>query len=311
MSQRLILALGPSLIASYGMWGELRDITQAYVQSNDKLARYILARLLKKIQAYYLRDTLLEVIRPLYGIVEAGAYWFRTYQEHHIKELQMKPSTFDPCLLFRTDGPNTFGITGLQTDDTFSFVTGDLSRTEEEKVAKFRTKPKTVLEERQPLELNGGRIELRDGDILFSQKGQVNQLRAIDQTAEDAAQQYVAQRARGAYISSICQPDTAFDLSTAAQVKEPEKSDFDALNARIRWQIGNPARGLRFVPLDLSCAKLYIFTDGSFANNKDLTSQLGFVIVLANEVARTDSEFESAATSCIGIRPNVSESHEA
>jgi hypothetical protein len=292
MSQRLIFALGPSLIASYGMWGELRDITQAYVQSDDKLARYILARLPKEIQGDYPRDTLLEVIRPLYGIAEAGAYWFRTYQEHHIKELKMKPSTFDPCLLFRTGGPETFGITGLQTDDTFSFVTKDLSRTEEEKIARFRAKEKTVLEEKKPLEFNGGRIELCEGDIRFSQKGQVNQLRTIDPAAEDAAQQYVAQRARGAYISSICQPEAAFDLSTAAQVREPEKDDFAALNARIQWQIDNPARGLRFIPLDLSCAKLYIFTDGSFANNKDLTSQLGFVIALANEVSRTHSEFE-------------------
>ena len=53
----------------------------------------------------------------------------------------------------------------------------------------------------------------------------------------------------------------------------------------------NPARGLRFIPIDLARAKLYIFTDGSFANNKDLTSQLGFIIVLGNEVSRTTSEF--------------------
>jgi hypothetical protein len=31
-------------------------------------------------------------------------------------------------------------------------------------------------------------------------------------------------------------------LSIAAQVREPEKDDFAALNARIQWQINNPAR---------------------------------------------------------------------
>ena len=30
-------------------------------------------------------------------------------------------------------------------------------------------------------------------------------------------------------------------------------------------------------------AKLYVFTDASFANNKDLNSQIGYIIVLANE----------------------------
>jgi hypothetical protein len=146
--------------------------------------------------------------------------------------------------------------------------------------------------EGEPLEFNGGRIELHEGTILFQQKGQVNQLRTIDPKDKDAAQQYVAQRARGAYISSVCQPEAAFDLSIAAQVKEPEKADHEALNTRIQWQINNPARGLRFVPLDLTRTKLYIFTDGSFANNRDLTSQLGFIVVLANEITRTSSEFE-------------------
>jgi hypothetical protein len=37
---------------------------------------------------------------------------------------------------------------------------------------------------------------------------------------------------------------------------------------------------------------MYIFTDGSFANNKDLTSQLEFVIVLAIEISRTEADFE-------------------
>jgi hypothetical protein len=42
-------------------------------------------------------------------------------------------------------------------------------------------------------------------------------------------------------------------------------------------------RGLTFLPLQLATAKLFVFVDGSFANNKDLTSQLGYAIILANE----------------------------
>jgi hypothetical protein len=47
--------------------------------------------------------------------------------------------------------------------------------------------------------------------------------------------------------------------------------------------MNNPNRGLTFVPLKLKEVKLFIFTDGSFANNKDLSSQLRFVIVIATE----------------------------
>jgi hypothetical protein len=51
----------------------------------------------------------------------------------------------------------------------------------------------------------------------------------------------------------------------------------------------NIDRGITYVPLDLSTAKLYVFVDGSFANNKDLSSQLGYEVILANEVDREDS----------------------
>ena len=40
--------------------------------------------------------------------------------------------------------------------------------------------------------------------------------------------------------------------------------------------------------LDLSSVKLYVFINGSFANNKDLSSQIRFEIILANEVAGDD-----------------------
>ena len=53
----------------------------------------------------------------------------------------------------------------------------------------------------------------------------------------------------------------------------------------------NIDRGLRYVPVDLANAKLMVFVDGSFANNKDLSSQLGFVMMLVNESAETDNTF--------------------
>jgi hypothetical protein len=34
------------------------------------------------------------------------------------------------------------------------------------------------------------------------------------------------------------------------------------------------------VPLDISSLSLLVFTDASFANNKDLSLQIGFVIIL-------------------------------
>ena len=92
--------------------------------------------------------------------------------------------------------------------------------------------------------------------------------------------QYVAQRVQGAYIATVCQPEAAFDLSFAAQFIGTKEEHAKALNKRL--QIESATRGLRFVPLDISAFELVIFTDGSFANNDDFSSQIGFVIVVAD-----------------------------
>ena len=49
-------------------------------------------------------------------------------------------------------------------------------------------------------------------------------------------------------------------------------------------------RGLHYIPLDPKTWKVMVFTDGSFANNKDLSSQIGYVVCLVNE-KRTEDRF--------------------
>jgi hypothetical protein len=46
------------------------------------------------------------------------------------------------------------------------------------------------------------------------------------------------------YIATVCQPEAFYNLLVAAQATEIEKSEVDALNKRIQWQIENAARGL-------------------------------------------------------------------
>src|SRR4051812_33052277 len=65
-SQRLIIALAPSLMQQ-GIKLLLRDITQAYVQSNTALNLQILANLPKELQAHYPEGTIMVVQKPLYG----------------------------------------------------------------------------------------------------------------------------------------------------------------------------------------------------------------------------------------------------
>jgi len=113
-SQRLILALAPTLLRQgCVLW--LRDITQAYVQSQSELARVVLARLPVQIRSNYPANMVMRVIKPLYGIAEAGTHWWATYHSHHLKKLQMVTSTYDPCLLI-SSAENPVRVPG-QTGD--------------------------------------------------------------------------------------------------------------------------------------------------------------------------------------------------
>jgi hypothetical protein len=69
----------------------------------------------------------------------------------------------------------------------------------------------------------------------------------------------------------------------AAQAHNSDSDDLKRFNKRLKWQMEHLDRGLSYVHVNLNAAKIFIFADGSFANNKDLSSQLGFLMVLAHE----------------------------
>ena len=62
--------------------------------------------------------------------------------------------------------------------------------------------------------------------------------------------QYITQCAKGAYIASVCQPKTSFNLFFAAQVINPKKANTKKLNKHLSWQIQNLHKGLKFVKLE-------------------------------------------------------------
>jgi hypothetical protein len=132
----------------------------------------------------------------------------------------------------------------------------------------------------EPIYFNGVILKLEaTGSISISQSRQTKKIELVKNSDE-----YIAQRARGAYIATVSQPERAFGYSFGAQVSgEPTDEQIKFLNKQLTWQLDNPDRGLRFVPLDLASLGIAVFADSSFANNSDKTSQIGFVIVLTDK----------------------------
>jgi hypothetical protein len=71
-------------------------------------------------------------------------------------------------------------------------------------------------------------------------------------------------------------------LSFAAQSIEISSENIATLNKRLQWQIDNHFRDIKYVKLDSTKLRLMIFTNSSFANNRDLFSQIDYVICLTN-----------------------------
>jgi hypothetical protein len=195
----------------------------------------------------------------------------------------MKTSIYDPCLLVTTAESGCFGLMGMQTDDTLGLNDSTFATRESDEMT-FLAKDRQTLTEDEPLIFNGCILTVNGPHLRLKQKNQGQKLEAaIDRKT------YIEQRARGAYIATTCQPMASFDLSVAAQIPNPSKNDIAKLNRRIEWQKQNVDLGLSFVPIDLNIMKLYAMVNASFANNQDLSSQIGYVIILGNETTENES----------------------
>ena len=186
----------------------------------------------------------------------------------------------------------------MQTDDTLLLIDSAFAKVEENELrkAQFLSKEREELTVQNPIKFNGGQLTMKENSLELTQERHCQNLGAVLHEAVNLTSscgvirksilpkgQYIAQRARGVYIATVCQPEAAYDLSTAAQVTSPTEQDEKKLNKRLKWQSDNASRGLRFVPLKTEASlRLIVFTDASFANNADLSSQIGYVIALAD-----------------------------
>jgi hypothetical protein len=296
MSQRTILVL-TACISDCHLY--LRDITQTYVQSKTFLNRRFFIRSSPELNLS--KDSILRVVKSLYEVLEAGAHWFNTYQKHHKNNLMMIESTFDSCLL-HIEFINHFGLVDIQTDDTLILADDEFVTLEQNELARahltFKQREKLI--STISIKFNDGLISFSDNFLLLTQSKQFDQIRLIDvKTSVDltssrdeirkmiiSKDQYIAQRARGAYIATVSQSEASFDFSFDAQIINPKEEDAKRLNQRLQWQLNNSTRGLRFVLLHVNQnqLKLMIFIDAAFANTLDLHSQIGYVICLTNDI---------------------------
>ena len=109
--------------------------------------------------------------------------------------------------------------------------------------AKLLAKDKETLSQDTSPKFNGAVVAQKDDIIMITQEEYCKTLQCVKamnhtirgsrgRVRENATpkEQYIAQRARGAYIASLTQPEASYDLSKAAQVTDPSEEDISFLN---------------------------------------------------------------------------------
>jgi hypothetical protein len=167
----------------------------------------------------------------------------------------MTQFTYDSCLLYIIIiiiiSHIDIKIMSMQTDDTLILADQSFAVVEKEAIhsAKIMTKAREQLTFKNSLKFNDTRIERIDSNdnIYFRQETHIQDIQliqSIDTIITSARgkmriklitkEQYVAQRARDAYLTFICQSEASFDLSHAVQSTEMSSDDVNALNKRLQ-----------------------------------------------------------------------------
>jgi Reverse transcriptase (RNA-dependent DNA polymerase) len=76
------------------------DVTQAYLQSAEKLLRDVYIKPTKELSME--PGQLLKLLRPLYGLADSGDYWGRTLSNHLREDLGMGQQLETPHCFLRT-----------------------------------------------------------------------------------------------------------------------------------------------------------------------------------------------------------------
>jgi len=274
-SIRLLLALAHA--SDFDIW--TADVTQAYLQSTDPLLRDIF--ITKPIPEFELAPhECVKLMKPLYGLCDAGDLWAASMDKHHRVDLGLTPMRSDPAFYISTKDGKINGFSGSYVDDMLR--AGD---------ATFRSHCRTTHEtfdmgneEPLPGPFTGFYIaKAEDGALLQHQKSYLKNLETLPMDADFPA--FRSMRMKLAWLVHT-RADCLFEISQLAQVtverfNKDRKSSITRLNKATRFAVDNPL-AIRIPKLDMETIKVVGFADASFANNYDLSTQLGHIVFLCD-----------------------------
>ena len=191
----------------------------------------------------------------------------------------MKSFLLDPCSTYKKDQGLLMGVTGIIVDDTIDAGNLAFIKEEDQKSERFVMNPKQI----SCFEFSGMRIEQRGSTISLEQQDYISGINRPSAIKPDSK---VFQTIRGkiSWCVHSTRPDVAYYGAKLAQIKA-EKVTVDEMKllrraVRALWQ---RSVQLKHRKLDLNTISLAVYSDAGFATNWDMSSQLGFIVLLVDD----------------------------
>lgn len=214
---------------------------------------------------------------------DAGDYWGKTLNEHHLKEMDMEQAAGDLYLFFKTSLGKLLGLSGTYVDDNL--------RAGKEPFRKQSTDTTTTTfdakrNEEMPFTFTGIEVSGRYRQRQLSQKRYIEKLCLLMKDCD-----FKSFRSMRAKLSLVVnsRPDIACAIAFASQVTENtfRGDSYKQLNKVIKHLKSTTDLVLKFPQLDLSSVQLTVYSDVSFNSNSDRTSQLGYIVLLMDHTCNS------------------------
>jgi hypothetical protein len=254
---RLLVSL--ATIFEFPVW--TIDVDQAYLQAEVPLQRRIYIAPKEGVQ---LRPTeLLQLVKPLYGITEAGDYWGETVRSHHLNDLSMTPCDGDLSTYYKRAAQNFSGASATYVDDIIRTANSDFRMKMLETAKKFCLKKPKV----DNFRFAGIEIETRGEERIIHQTSYIGRLNLLPKNTTLA--DFRSCRAQFAWITST-RPDISTVSSQCSSVTEATFSTewVLILNDAMKYLRQTTDVYLRYPKLDHRTLRMVVYTDGSMANNE-------------------------------------------
>jgi hypothetical protein len=270
--------------------GKCRDVSTAFLQSDSTISRRVY--MFPSPEMGLPPESLLRVVRPLYGLPEAPLHWYSTYSRYHRETLGMDIAAHDPCFYACFQEADCVGVVLLQVDDATVFGTNSFHKKEEKAAQKFKDKGATAISEIEQQQ-NGSKTAFYDNgskDLENERHYSMNQSEYTRRIAEVAARgseeaelaDIRSQNAAAAFVAHGTRPDLLVHVALFSQLTPAiyEPIDRKRFNKFVQRCHTTQDTVMRFVQLDIQTVHIAVFVDASFASNRDGSSQVGYIVCL-------------------------------